>query len=57
MSGIQPVSTANIGPVTDLQSAIAVAAAAKGIEAQKAAGQALVALIDPNLGANIDVRA
>jgi hypothetical protein len=57
MSGIAPVSMANVGPVTDLLSAIAVAAAAKGIEAQKATGQALVALIDPNLGANLDVRA
>jgi hypothetical protein len=57
MNSIQAVSTAHIGPVMDIKSAVAVAAVAKGIEAQKAAGLALVALIDPNLGATIDVRA
>ena len=48
---------ANVRPVTDLQSAVAVAAASKAIKVQKAVAEGLVGLIDPNVGNNLNVSA
>ncbi len=57
MSDISSVAGCNVRPVTDVQSAVAVAVAAKAIQAQKAEGQGLIGLIDPNAGNNLNVSA
>ncbi len=57
MSNIHAVAGSNVRPVTDLQSAVAVAVASKALQAQKAEAKGLVALIDPNVGNNLNVSA
>ena len=57
MSNIHAVAGSNVRPVTDLQSAVAVAVASKAMQAQKAEAKGLVALIDPNVGNNLNVSA
>ncbi|MCA9823714.1 MAG: hypothetical protein R3C29_01735 [Dehalococcoidia bacterium] len=47
----------DVRPVTDIQSAFAVAAASKAIQAQKAVAEGLIGLIDPNVGNNLNVSA
>ena len=49
--------TREVAPITDLPSAVAVAAASKSMDSARATGEALVALLDPNVGQNFNASA
>lgn len=49
--------TREVAPITDVASAVAVAVVAKGMDSAKATGEALVALLDPNVGQNFNASA
>jgi hypothetical protein len=49
--------TREVAPITDVASAVAVMAVSKGMDTAKATGEALVALLDPNVGQNFNASA
>jgi len=52
---IAPIAR-EVRPVTDFSSAASTAVAAKVIDAAREQGEALIALIDPEVGSRLDVR-
>jgi hypothetical protein len=55
LASIAPMAR-EVRPITDFSSAASTAVAAKVIDAARAQGEALIALIDPEVGSQLDVR-
>lgn len=49
--------TREVAPITDVASVVAFLATSKSMDSAKATGEALVALLDPNVGQNLNASA